>query len=433
MDVRCAFLSKPALMRSKIHRHPLALVCGEDNALVYCYTCSNLCLSRIPFFRCVWCNVNQHVHCISALPPTLKYNNHVHPLTLTYCPIKDRPDEDDNAEFYCDACEERRDLALPTYYCKDGCQFVAHPHCVVPEIIHSLEEEWSKHGKVEELRALTLKEFLDSFTEDENKEVQGLFKAYERSVQGEKGKILLCLYQDEDEDEDEDNKTDMIKVLMKKFVSGVTLPWENWDSTSKVIDDGNNMILENQVSILEVLLSKFGNFSKSSRLGTKATMLFTMTVCEAVHDICSTRIGEITTSQLLIWLHSFALAQYAGFEIQFVIARLTELVRTHFGHQADYDIPVDLELAKMGVPIATLLAVVDSKELTNIEQDGETDDDLWKKVSWQLTIMKLDETIEDLKKKKQALLKMQEVRCSRNECLGDVLDLMGQMAGTSLL
>ncbi|KAL7190024.1 hypothetical protein ACSBR1_039634 [Camellia fascicularis] len=227
----------------------------------------------------------------------------------------------------------------------------------------------------------------------------------------------------------------MIKVLMKKFVSEVevTLPWENWDSTSKVIEDGNYMILENRVSILEALLSKYRDLSKSSRLGTKATMLFTMTVCEAVHDMCSTKIGDITTSQLLIWLLSFTLAQYAGFEIQFVIARLTKLVHTHFGLQADYDIPIDLELAKMGVPIATQLSVVDSKELTNIEQDGETDDDLWKKVSLQLTIMKLDEAIEDLKKKKQALLKMQEDRCLKKECLIDVLELERQMAGASLL
>ncbi|KAL7168607.1 hypothetical protein ACSBR2_038943 [Camellia fascicularis] len=294
----------------------------------------------------------------------------------------------------------------------------------INNIIHILEEEWSMHGKVEELRALTSKEFLDSFTEDENKEV---------SVQGEKGKILLCLY--EDGDKDEYDKIDMIKVLMKKFVSEVevTLPWENWDSTSKVIEDGNYMILENRVSILEALLSKYRDLSKSSRLGTKATMLFTMTVCEAVHDMCNTKIGGITTSQLLIWLLSFTLAQYAGFEIQFVIACLTKLVHTHFGLQADDDIPIDLELAKMGVPIATQLSVVDSKELTNIEQDGETDDDLWKKVSLQLTIMKLDEAIEDLKKKKQALLKMQEDRCLRKECLIDVLELERQMAGASLL
>ncbi|GMP87055.1 hypothetical protein CsSME_00039598 [Camellia sinensis var. sinensis] len=226
------------------------------------------------------------------------------------------------------------------------------------------------HGKVEEVRALLSKEFLDSFTEDENKEV----------VQGEKGKILLCLYEDRDR---------MIEV---------TLPWENWDSTSKVIEDGNYMILENRVSILEALLSKYGDLSKSSRLGTKATMSFTMTVCEAAHDMCSTKIRDITTSQFLIWLLSFTLAQYAGFEIQFVIACLTKLVRTHFGLQADDDIRIELELAKMG-----------------------------------LTIMKLDDAIEDLKKKKQALLKLQEDRCLRKEFLINVLELERQMAGASLL
>ncbi|KAI7987669.1 hypothetical protein LOK49_LG13G00103 [Camellia lanceoleosa] len=606
-----------------------------------------------------------------ALPPTLKYNNHIHRLTFTNSPIKDHHDEDDEAELYCDACEKRRDLAQATYYC-EKCHYVAHPHCVVSEIIHILEEKWSKHENVEnsELRRsahldkvsarvmkkpvfevdvampwenwdstskvkdgnymilenqvsilkvlfskygdfsnrsrLSTKAIMlfimtvceavynmcntkvadittsllltwfhsfalaqyanfeimfviarltklvrahfglqadhdvpvdlnlaglsvqiakqlavidskalaivkqDGETDDLRKKVDSMqqtiskldeaiqelennkqaigkkkqalgkkkqkhalekekealeknkkallktreekcvrkeclidalelegqmagTKAYKRSVQGEKGKILLCLY--EDGDKDEYNKIDMIKVLMKKFVSKVevTLPWENWDSTSKVIEDGNYMILENRVSILEALLSKYRDLSKSSRLGTKATMLFAMTVCEAVHDMCSTKIGDITTSQLLIWLLSFTLAQYASFEIQFVIARLTKLVHAHFGLQADDDIPTDLELAKMGVPIATQLSVVDSKELSNIEQDGETNDDLWKKVSLQLTIMKLDEAIENLKKKKQALLKMQEDRCLRKECLIDVLELERQMAGASLL
>ncbi|THG11977.1 hypothetical protein TEA_014393 [Camellia sinensis var. sinensis] len=297
-----------------------------------------------------------------------------------------------------------------------------HQQC--REIIHILEEEWSMHGKVEvkiafldialktalstnildllepssesayilqallllhfpfELRALTSKEFLDSFTDDENKSVR---------------------------DKDEYDKIDMIKVLMKKFVSEV----------------GSH-----------IALGKLGFHIKGYR-GWKLHDFGELGVhprsfafqIRGLH----TKIGDITTSQLLIWLLSFTLAQYAGFEIQFVIARLTKLVHAHFGLQADDDIPIDLELAKMGVPIATQLSVVDSKELSNIEQDGETDGDLWKKVSLQLTIMKLDEAIEDLKKKKQALLKMQEDRCLRKECLIDVLELERQMAGASPL
>ncbi|GMP87053.1 hypothetical protein CsSME_00039596 [Camellia sinensis var. sinensis] len=98
--------------------------------------------------------------------------------------------------------KKRRDLALPTYYCTDRCQYIAHPHCVVSEIIHILEEEWSKHENVKEPLAVTLKEFLDSYTENENKEMHGLFESYGRDVQ--EGailpKIFLSLYEDVDED-----------------------------------------------------------------------------------------------------------------------------------------------------------------------------------------------------------------------------------------
>lgn len=82
-----------------------------------------------PFFRCIQCNFNLHFHCLSRLPPAVTHNNHRHNLTLTYLPIKDHPDEDENAELYCDSCEERRDLLHPSYYCAE-CHYVTHVHCV---------------------------------------------------------------------------------------------------------------------------------------------------------------------------------------------------------------------------------------------------------------------------------------------------------------
>ncbi|CAL5423502.1 unnamed protein product [Camellia sinensis] len=257
-----------------------------------------------------------------------------------------------------------------------------------------LIEEMKISTKIEP--ALTLKEFLDLFIKDENKEVQGIFESYKRD--------------DEDEDEDEDNKIGMTKVLMEKFVSevDVTMPWENWNSTSKVIEDGKYLILENQVSILKALFSKYKGFINRSILSTKAMVLFIMTVCEAVHNMCSTEVLDITTSLLVTWFDSFALAQYADFEIKFFIARL------------------DIQVAEQ-------LAVVDSKELVIIEQDGETNDLRKKTDSMQLTIIKLDKAIEELEKKKQAFLKTRDDNCIRKECLNNAVELDGQMAGTSLL
>ncbi|KAF5932157.1 hypothetical protein HYC85_028328 [Camellia sinensis] len=127
---RCAF-SKPTTVMSKIHDHPLAFFNKPINML-NSNTCGQRCHS--PLFRCAWCKLNLHVHCISPLPPTVKAR-HRHPLTLTNSPIKDHPDEDDKAEFCCDACEERRELAQPNYYCRE-CHHVAHPHCVAFEMTY---------------------------------------------------------------------------------------------------------------------------------------------------------------------------------------------------------------------------------------------------------------------------------------------------------
>ncbi|PSR81708.1 Nucleoredoxin, partial [Actinidia chinensis var. chinensis] len=126
IDVGCA-LAKYTPMRSKIHPHPLIFF-DKANNLFECNSCGRCCYT--PFFRCFRCDFNLHVHCVSILPRTLKSNNHVHPLTLTDSPIKDHADEDDNAEFYCGACEELRVLADPSYYCEE-CTYVAHPHCIV--------------------------------------------------------------------------------------------------------------------------------------------------------------------------------------------------------------------------------------------------------------------------------------------------------------
>ncbi|CAL5439856.1 unnamed protein product [Camellia sinensis] len=154
LDVRCAF-SKPTTMMSKIHHHPLAFFNKPIHELI-CNACHKPC--HTSFFRCAWCKLNLHVHCIPTLPPTVKSRFHRHPLTLVKFPIKDRPDEDDNAEFYCDDCEKHRWLPEPSYYCRE-CHYVAHPHCVASEekkhnhlicphlpifIMRILEEEWSE-------------------------------------------------------------------------------------------------------------------------------------------------------------------------------------------------------------------------------------------------------------------------------------------------
>ena len=85
--------------------------------------------NRIPSTPLRGCNFNLHLLC-GPLPTTIKHRRHVDPLKLKNFYIDDY-DEDD---FYCDACENRRDPRQPVYYCPQGCPFVSEVECVISEV-----------------------------------------------------------------------------------------------------------------------------------------------------------------------------------------------------------------------------------------------------------------------------------------------------------
>ncbi|XP_052170922.1 uncharacterized protein LOC127787101 [Diospyros lotus] len=137
---RCA-LPVPPVVKIQTHNHPLALLTSEKSKLYYfkCDSCRGRCGSA--FFRCVSCELFAlHVACIPNLPPIAKDVRHRHPLRLTFSRIQDRIGEDDWDEFYCDSCEESRDLDDPIYYCAE-CQYVAHIHCLASEVMRFLQEK----------------------------------------------------------------------------------------------------------------------------------------------------------------------------------------------------------------------------------------------------------------------------------------------------
>ncbi|XP_059639188.1 uncharacterized protein LOC132281506 [Cornus florida] len=138
MHAKCA--SFMPTIWSELHKHFLASFKSIRHDKFRCNVCGD---NSTEFLRCVECNYNLHVRCNPTLPKTIKIEYHLHTLALTNFPVKDRPDEDDDVELICDACEEIRDLHHPTYYCAE-CHFVAHVDChsVLPEVLRVQEEEW---------------------------------------------------------------------------------------------------------------------------------------------------------------------------------------------------------------------------------------------------------------------------------------------------
>ncbi|CAL5359800.1 unnamed protein product [Camellia sinensis] len=161
MHVPCSRLMPT--VKSDIHQHPLAFFQFYIDISLICQTCDRR-LDR-PYFRCVECDFSLHLDCYPSLPHFVKHVSHRHYLTITDSPIKDYSDEDDDSEFYCDACEERRNLYDRSYFCAEPeCHFVAHIKCLISEILPLLEEEWSLASKI--VKQKSDKEVISSLVEE---------------------------------------------------------------------------------------------------------------------------------------------------------------------------------------------------------------------------------------------------------------------------
>ncbi|XP_021669084.2 uncharacterized protein LOC110656553, partial [Hevea brasiliensis] len=132
LDVECASLTPTVNFGD--HPHRLTVVDNIYDELECC-ACNGSCIGS-PAFRCLKCNFNLHLVC-GPLPITIKHKCHIDPLTLKDFYVED----DDDDEFYCDACELPRNPRLCVYYCETGCPMIVDVKCVISEVIPALRGE----------------------------------------------------------------------------------------------------------------------------------------------------------------------------------------------------------------------------------------------------------------------------------------------------
>ncbi|XP_062079370.1 uncharacterized protein LOC133783747 [Humulus lupulus] len=123
-------------------------------------------LTQSFLFRCMECNFILHFLC-GPLPSIIKFDYHIHSLTLVdhYTSKYDHYDE-----FYCDICEKERNPYFRVYCCND-CDYVAHIHCLLYEIMKVIK------GNSNDVKLMSLGEsrwtdqFIDTETDDKASEV----------------------------------------------------------------------------------------------------------------------------------------------------------------------------------------------------------------------------------------------------------------------
>lgn len=121
IDVNCASsISLHETIEHKSHKHPL-----HHQSPRYDNSECNACGDRFPSIRytCGTCDFSIESLCAN-LPTTIRHEWDRHPLTQTYPPFSDRPEE-----FICEICEKELHPNYWIYRCRD-CDQAFHYKCV---------------------------------------------------------------------------------------------------------------------------------------------------------------------------------------------------------------------------------------------------------------------------------------------------------------
>ncbi|KAJ9173356.1 hypothetical protein P3X46_016501 [Hevea brasiliensis] len=384
LDVDCAFL-KPTVEFMK-HSHLLTVV---DNIYgeLECCACNRSCISS-PAFRCLECDYNLHLVC-GPLPVTIKHKCHIDPLTLKDFYVED---EDDDDEFYCDACEERRDPKLCVYYCEIGCPMIVEVKCVLSVVIPALRGERgdvklrtavrqitskviSKELMVTEMKqneaanetreGLSFDDIFHSLNASEKNEINDIIERMQKkmkrgkeSVKGkEKDGTHPALFTSEAFRRFMDCIDAHNICLWKQYKQGSSsLKTKRSLLNSAMILNGPSVVLGNEfpsflleqnefVKIGDVLLSPTLNSIYMQLLGRfrdddipglspKVGSLILYILCGVIQNMSTTKVVDVTEHKLGEWVACLKWAECAGFKIQFLFRHIKRVARVHYVFRA---------------------------------------------------------------------------------------------------
>ncbi|GAB4829644.1 hypothetical protein Ancab_040644 [Ancistrocladus abbreviatus] len=141
MHVYCAAL-KPSSHHPR-HEHLFVLVKeGRPLNSANCLACgADLCSSSdtpTSYYICWTCNISFHARCFDS-PKVKDLDKHPHPLTLYFDPA---PLNYEDKDYYCDYCEEKRDIHTYSYVCQvcesEDFNYICHIRCDLfnkPEVV----------------------------------------------------------------------------------------------------------------------------------------------------------------------------------------------------------------------------------------------------------------------------------------------------------
>ncbi|KAM6554613.1 hypothetical protein CsatB_015375 [Cannabis sativa] len=365
--INCATTMFLPIFKYKYHHHPLYFVEKIHTKLDKCHSYDSYCQNPMlqgsvefkyttsSIFFCIKCDFKLHFLC-GMLPRSIKYEYHIHPLTLTDLVI-----ENENGEYCCDICESEREPRVCVYYCED-CVYIAHVHCLAPQIINIFKgdvkdvnlkmigEDMSKFIPLDQCDNVELEEKKNGMPQLNLKDLISKLDATELMPQLKhhryKESILHMLtysYSNETKDEYIDDILRFSSFTERKFMSVIynefhknylekKIDIASSDLELKLVDVEGYLIPLNYVFVMKYLLHKCGDISEinSTSSPTLKSICFFF-ICKVMKKMHSTLLIDVTKDLLQQWYQYISFSkQCAHFEVDFLNVVLRKITRYFF-------------------------------------------------------------------------------------------------------
>ncbi|KAL5545320.1 hypothetical protein UlMin_009104 [Ulmus minor] len=381
MCVKCyhATITIRPSIKYRYHEHLLCFIEEYSHHIAHCKASDNYCQKSVAsddlhhstnsLFLCLNCDSKIHFIC-GPLPSTIEHECHMHPLILVDSVVETNSDN-----YYCDVCEFERNPRIRVYYYEEY-RYVAHPHCVISEILKVLkgdlggvklkvigqdfweepEEEWDMSS------SLTLLDLLSSndLTGPEKMYLSLWFK-WDESSKGEEDSEVEVV--DEDIDEitrypffNQQEFTSFFFDDFDRFWQNEKLEVKCSELSVKIVRVQGYSIPVTLAPVLQTLLHKYGDISSDSEWTPAMKSVCFFFLCKLINTMHTTRFADITKNLLREWYYYLTFVSQGGkFRIDFLM-RQQELVTGAF---------VGVQLARLEAEIPTKL----NKKIGKLQQD----------------------------------------------------------------
>ncbi|XP_062079481.1 uncharacterized protein LOC133783895 isoform X1 [Humulus lupulus] len=385
LGTECAYLHTTVRCRS--HDHLLAFVENSSCDNIQCDACLNsynglndqeVIQTRSLQFCCMECDYKLHFIC-GPLPSMIKYDYHIHCLSLVDSLI-----EDDFDEYYCDACEKERNLQFRVYRC-DDCKYTAHVHCIIDEILKTLKGETNTNNNNNEVELRALGEFQWNWSTEmdqaKDHHHQTLGEIMYTLTQEEKKRLAhpvdLCYklgynrYRNLNSQFDELRSLENFDKFKEFFQSEYDDFWnevyfytseegfkvEEKYSRQEVVEvAGKYMVPKTLSPILKTLIQKYGDLDGQSSLSSGMRSVISTLLSIVIDKMCRTKIENITMDDMHEWhFYILGIEKISGFNLYGIRSILyKECMSAYLGFKAircEKEVP-----KKLDMKIATLEA-----------------------------------------------------------------------------